>query len=555
MMTTPLPPPHHHNSSIPTAWGSLPAETPASPVAATPAVFLPDLPLRSWLFMAGYCALFVLCLVGDIAVAVMVHGLGKRRGGTVYYFVLNLLLADLLIGIFCTPFTLVENTQEDQSLSRVLCRMTPLVEGVVVCGSAFTLAAIAVTRYSQRKHQVSMQAPDVSAKTIAFVLCCIWTIAIAINIPQAFARDLLLTSRPSGEMFTCQETWSNSRAYLLYKGVLVALGFPGPLLFIVFAHVVGVTGLSGLKKNEDGMTFKVTVGNKGMHERRSRDQSTECSEETVISPDRGSNSEERNRLFGGTDGDFMVPEGPHKDLSVSSSINETGDINTVACCAGTSCNNCEASKPAFPGGHAGTAWSSPPRVLSADYSLMLPTSCIDTVEVMCSSAPNTLPGEGVSSHTTNSVEQSQSFIPISGTPMSEESAVNKTEIKAHHCSTFLVSSHLLRALTVLFLVTWLPFYTCWALDTYAKLTNTSCKNIHEYFQPISQWIAFSNSLLTPYVSGYYVGCFRLSCFRAKSDKSAAEVETPEEEQREEEEEEQAEEMKTEMEEENPVTWI
>jgi len=64
--------------------------------------------------MAGYCALFVLCLVGDIAVAVMVHGLGKRRGGTVYYFVLNLLLADLLIGIFCTPFTLVENTQEGE---------------------------------------------------------------------------------------------------------------------------------------------------------------------------------------------------------------------------------------------------------------------------------------------------------------------------------------------------------------------------------------------------------------------------------------------------------
>ncbi|XP_066303295.1 uncharacterized protein [Branchiostoma lanceolatum] len=556
MMTTPLPPLTYHNhSSIPTAWGDLPAETESSPVAATPGVFLPDLRLRTWLFIAGYCTLFLLCLIGDISVAFMVHGWGKRRGGTVYYFVLNLLLADLLIGIFCTPFTLIENVQEDKNLSRVLCRMAPVIEGVVVCGSAFTLAAIVVTRYSQRKHGVPMSTPDVSIKKITCVLCCIWSMAITINIPQAFARDLHLTSTPSGEMYTCQETWSNSQGYFLYKGVLVALGFPGPFLFIVFAHLADVTGLSGLKKNQDGTTFYVTEGNEYIHEGHSRGQSTECSEETVISPDRGSHSEEgNNQIFGGTNSDFIAPEASDKDLSASSSINEIGDINTVACCAGTTCNNCGSSKSAFPRGNAGTDWPSPPSVLSADYSMLLPTSSIDTVEDACSNTPNTLLDDEHPSQTTISVEQSQ-FIPISDTTASEESALDKTENTVHECSKFLERSHLLRALTVLFLITWLPFYTCWVLDTYAKLTNTTCKNIHEYFHPISLWIAFSNSLLTPYVSGYYVGCFKLSCFRPKSKTSVIEVETSEEGEGEDKDDEDGDEIKEETEEENPVTWI
>ncbi|KAI8521291.1 G-protein coupled receptor [Branchiostoma belcheri] len=526
MMST-LPPPlsFHNRSSIPAAWDGLPAETRPSPAAASPGVFLPDLPLRTWLFIAGYCALFVLCLIGDIAVAVMVHGLGKRRGGTVYYFVLNILLADLLIGIFCTPFTLVGNTQEggngrmydrrpdtpmmpdtvtnrlcrdgvsrrsvrstrdDKSLSRVLCRMTPLIEGVVVCGSTFTLAAIVVTSYSQRDHR----SPDVSTKKIAYVLCCIWSMAIIINIPQAFARDALLTSNPSGETYRCQETWGNSQAYLLYKGVLVALGFPGPLLFIVFAHLVGVTGLPGLKKNQDATTFYVTTGENNIHEGHTRGR---CLEETVISPDGRSNPGERNRLFGGTNGDFIAPEAFSKDLSADSSINDIGNINTVACCAGTSCNNCDSSKTAFPRGHAGADWPSPPSVLSADYSMLVPTPSVDTVEESCANTPNTLPDD----------EQSRSLVPVSDTTGSEESELDKTKQTAYQCSTLAVSSHLLRALTVLFLITWLPFYTCWALDTYAKLTNTTCKNIHEYFHPISQWIAFSN--MSRVVVGSLVG--------------------------------------------------
>ncbi|XP_078659459.1 uncharacterized protein LOC144904427 [Branchiostoma floridae x Branchiostoma belcheri] len=423
--------------------------------------------------------------------------------------------------------------------------MTPLIEGVVVCGSTFTLAAIVVTSYSQRDHR----SPDVSTKKIAYVLCCIWSMAIIINIPQAFARDALLTSNPSGETYRCQETWGNSQAYLLYKGVLVALGFPGPLLFIVFAHLVGVTGLPGLKKNQDATTFYVTTGENNIHGGHTRGR---CLEETVISPDGRSNPGERNRLFGGTNGDFIAPEAFSKDLSADSSINDIGNINTVACCAGTSCNNCDSSKTAFPRGHAGADWPSPPSVLSADYSMLVPTPSVDTVEESCANTPNTLPDDEHPSQATHSVEQSRSFVPVSDTTGSEESELDKTKQTAYQCSTLAVSSHLLRALTVLFLITWLPFYTCWALDTYAKLTNTTCKNIHEYFHPISQWIAFSNSLLTPYVSGYYVGCFKLPCVRRKSSESALEVETSEGGEEEDKEDDEVEE---DVDEENPVTWI
>lgn len=59
-------------------------------------------------YIVAYLFIFVLCMVGNSLVCFIV--LRNRRMRTVTnFFILNLAISDLLVGIFCVPTTLVDN--------------------------------------------------------------------------------------------------------------------------------------------------------------------------------------------------------------------------------------------------------------------------------------------------------------------------------------------------------------------------------------------------------------------------------------------------------------
>jgi len=61
------------------------------------------------LYLAAYCAVFLLSMVGNVAVVIMVLKISKNGGTRACCFIFNLVMCDLLVGIFCVPFTLIQD--------------------------------------------------------------------------------------------------------------------------------------------------------------------------------------------------------------------------------------------------------------------------------------------------------------------------------------------------------------------------------------------------------------------------------------------------------------
>lgn len=75
-----------------------------------------------------YCVIFLLAILGNLAVILtLVQNQGMRT--ITNLFLLNLAIADLLVGVFCMPFTLVGIVLKDFVFGAALCKLIPYLQG------------------------------------------------------------------------------------------------------------------------------------------------------------------------------------------------------------------------------------------------------------------------------------------------------------------------------------------------------------------------------------------------------------------------------------------
>lgn len=76
-----------------------------------------------------YLVIFLLAVVGNVLVILtLVHN--KRMRTVTNLFLLNLAISDLLLGIFCMPFTLVGMLLRDFIFGEMMCKLLPYLQGV-----------------------------------------------------------------------------------------------------------------------------------------------------------------------------------------------------------------------------------------------------------------------------------------------------------------------------------------------------------------------------------------------------------------------------------------
>ena len=76
-----------------------------------------------------YLIIFLLAVVGNVLVILtLVHN--KRMRTVTNLFLLNLAISDLLLGIFCMPFTLVGFLLRDFIFGEMMCKLLPYLQGV-----------------------------------------------------------------------------------------------------------------------------------------------------------------------------------------------------------------------------------------------------------------------------------------------------------------------------------------------------------------------------------------------------------------------------------------
>ncbi|XP_029155607.1 cholecystokinin receptor-like isoform X1 [Nylanderia fulva] len=190
-----------------------------------------------------YGTIFFLSIVGNSLVLITLAR-NKRMRTVTNVYLLNLAVSDLLLGVFCMPFTLLGQILKNFVFGLTMCKLIPYFQAVSVSVGVWTLVAISLERYfaicrplKSRRWQTQFHA----YKMIAVV----WTLSLTWNAP------ILIVSRLKdlrGGRRKCREEWPNvgtERAYNLFlDGTLLLI----PLLLMSLAYsLIAIKLWRGLK--------------------------------------------------------------------------------------------------------------------------------------------------------------------------------------------------------------------------------------------------------------------------------------------------------------------
>ncbi|OWF54492.1 cholecystokinin receptor type A-like [Mizuhopecten yessoensis] len=211
--------------------------------------FLPwSPPTLNWLWILLiplYIQIFILAVLGN-ALVILTLIQNKRMRTVTNVFLLNLSVSDLLLAVFCMPFTIVPMMLKNFIFGETMCYLIRYLQGVSVATSCFTLVAIALERYfaiCRPLHSRKWQTLSHSYKTIA--IC--WALSFFVMIPIPVYTEFRHLKRGNN---MCIERWGNEewkRAYtIIIDLVLLIL----PVIIMSSAYgMIAMTLWVGMKRD------------------------------------------------------------------------------------------------------------------------------------------------------------------------------------------------------------------------------------------------------------------------------------------------------------------
>ncbi|XP_077155950.1 G-protein coupled receptor 83 [Ranitomeya variabilis] len=138
------------------------------------------------LLIVAYSFIIVFSLFGNVLVCHVVIK-NKRMHSATSLFIVNLAVADILITLLNTPFTLARFVNSTWMFGKGMCHVSRFAQYCSLHVSALTLTAIAVDR-----HQVIMHPLKPRISTVKGVACIaiIWIMATCFSLPHAIYQKL-----------------------------------------------------------------------------------------------------------------------------------------------------------------------------------------------------------------------------------------------------------------------------------------------------------------------------------------------------------------------------
>ncbi|XP_029305568.1 neuropeptide Y receptor type 4 [Cottoperca gobio] len=238
----------------------------------------PMSPVLTACVVVWYSITMVLGLVGNIGlICIIAHR--REKVNVTGIFICNLSFSDILVCVFCLPFTVIYTLMDHWVFGSLLCRLVPFIQCVSVTVSVLSLVFIALERH-QLIINPSGWKPSIPQAYIVVVL--IWILACFISSP--FLAFQLLTSEPytnvmppqsplhhqafpylnasppqpytyrnssgassyrtlfsymptSPHMEACLEHWPSQHHRLAYTTWLLLFQYCGPLLLVLLCYV------------------------------------------------------------------------------------------------------------------------------------------------------------------------------------------------------------------------------------------------------------------------------------------------------------------------------
>ncbi|XP_051896372.1 cholecystokinin receptor type A [Pristis pectinata] len=185
-----------------------------------------------------YCLFFVLSVLGNVLIIVVLLR-NKRLRTVTNTFLLSLAVSDLMLCLFCMPFTLIPNLLKDFIFGSAVCKAVAYFMGISVSVSTFSLVAISLERYSAICKPLKSRVWQ--TKSHAFkVIAATWLLSVMVMLPYPIYNTLVPFTRvnnSTGNM--CRLLWPNDFTQQFWYIFLLLILFliPGIVMMIAYGLI------------------------------------------------------------------------------------------------------------------------------------------------------------------------------------------------------------------------------------------------------------------------------------------------------------------------------
>ncbi|KAG8137197.1 hypothetical protein E2320_005718 [Naja naja] len=180
-----------------------------------------------------YSAIFLLGLCGNALVIVVLAG-NKRLRTITNSFLLSLALSDLMVVLFCLPFTFIPNLMQTFVFGRAVCKAVAYLMGVSVSVSTFSLVAIAIERYSAICRPLQSRVWQTRSHAYR-VIAATWVLSALLMLPYpVYSTTQTLHRQP--HRTECSHNWPGHHIRQAWSLLLLITLFLVPGLVMIVAY-------------------------------------------------------------------------------------------------------------------------------------------------------------------------------------------------------------------------------------------------------------------------------------------------------------------------------
>ncbi|XP_076015180.1 cholecystokinin receptor [Genypterus blacodes] len=211
-----------------------------------------------------YSLVFFLSVLGNLLIIVVLT-VNKRMRTVTNTFLLSLAVSDLMMVVFCMPFTLIPSVLKDFIFGAAMCKIVAYLMGISVSISTFSLVAIAIERYSAICNPLKSRVWQTRSHAYR-VIAATWVLAFIMMTPYPIVSNLNTYRRPDNTTaHRCRHNWQLAKAeqtwYILLLLVLFAI--PGVVMIVAYGLISrelyrGIQFEMGHKKESTGVKNGLT---------------------------------------------------------------------------------------------------------------------------------------------------------------------------------------------------------------------------------------------------------------------------------------------------------
>ncbi|XP_010878704.1 cholecystokinin receptor [Esox lucius] len=186
-----------------------------------------------------YSVIFLLSVFGNLLIIVVLT-VNKRMRTVTNSFLLSLAVSDLMMAIFCMPFTLIPNLMEDFIFGAAMCKILSYLMGVSVSISTFSLVAIAIERYSAICNPLKSRAWQTRSHAYR-VIAATWLLSFMIMSPYPVFTHLVHIPLKDNTTIArkCRHIWPQREVEQTWNLMLLLTLFvvPGVVMMVAYGLI------------------------------------------------------------------------------------------------------------------------------------------------------------------------------------------------------------------------------------------------------------------------------------------------------------------------------